>query len=193
MATDAATDTVESTATDFTSTIHQTPYPAISPTKPALSQAGKTVLVTGGGFGIVKAIAHNFVLASATTVIIIGRRVSKLQEATGELEDAGKQAGKTVKIIAKRCDVTDDEEVKRLWDGLEKDGVHVDVLVLNSVKDAPSQTIFELGTAEVWTMFEANVKGPLHFAERFYKQRSEGPAKTKVGAGFRFLPQCCIQ
>lgn len=174
------------TSTDFTSTIHSKPYPTICPTLPALSQAGKTVLVTGGGTGIGKAIAHNFILASATTVIIIGRRVSKLQEAAGELEAAGKQANKTVKIIAKGCDVTDDGGVKRLWDNLGKEGVHVDVLVLNSAVYSPPQTLFELGTAEVWSMFEANVKGPLHFAEHFYKQRSEGPAKTKVGLNFVF-------
>jgi len=179
-----ATNIDDGTSTDFTTTIHNKPYPAISPAKPALSQAGRTVLITGGGTGIGKAIAHNFVLASAATVIIIGRRVSKLQESTGELEAAAKQAGKTVNIIAKGCDVTDDEGVKRLWDGLGKEGVHVDVLVLNSAVDTPSQTLFELGTAEVWAMFEANVKGPLHFAERFHKQRSEGPAKTKVGLDF---------
>ncbi|KAH7389955.1 hypothetical protein BKA66DRAFT_607920 [Pyrenochaeta sp. MPI-SDFR-AT-0127] len=172
-------DNDDGTSTDFTATIHSKPYPAISPNKPILSQAGKTVLITGGGTGIGKAVALNFILASAATVIIIGRRVSKLQEAAEELESAGKQAGKAVNIIAKSCDVTDDEEVQRLWDGLAKEGVHVDVLVLNSAVFSPPQTIFEIGTAEVWTMFEANVKGPLHFAERFHKQHSEGPPKTK--------------
>lgn len=170
----------DGTTTDFTSTIHRAPYPAISPTKPALSQAGKTVLITGGGVGIGKAIAHNFVLASAATIVIIGRRVNKLQETAAELEAAGKQAGKTVKIIAKGCDVTVDEQVKRVWDELEKERVYVDVLVLNSAKDTPPQTFFELGIAEVWAQFEGNVKGPLHMAECFYKQPSEGPAKTKV-------------
>jgi NAD(P)-dependent dehydrogenase (short-subunit alcohol dehydrogenase family) len=174
----------DGTITDFTSTIHRTAYPAISPTKPSLSQAGKTVLVTGGGTGIGKAIAHSFVLASAATVIIIGRRVSKLQEAAGELEAAGKQAGKTVKIMAKGCDVADDEQVKHLWDGLEKEGVHVDVLILNSGILSPAEPLFETGTAAVWTIFEVNVKGPLHFAERFHKQRFEGLAEKKVGVEF---------
>lgn len=177
----------DSLLTDFTSTIHRAPYPAISPEKPSLSQEGKTVLITGGGVGIGKAIAHNFLLASAATIVIIGRRISNLEETKTELEAAGYHAGKTVKIIAKSCDVTNDQQVKELWDGLEKDGVHVDVLVLNSAMDTPSQTLFELGINQVWSMFEANVKGPLHFAERFYKQPSQGRTERKVNT---FKPTC---
>jgi NAD(P)-dependent dehydrogenase (short-subunit alcohol dehydrogenase family) len=55
--------------------------------------------------------------------------------------------------------------------------MHVDVLVLNAAIDSPAQTMFELGTAAVWAQFEANVKGPLQFAETFYKQSN--PAKSK--------------
>jgi NAD(P)-dependent dehydrogenase (short-subunit alcohol dehydrogenase family) len=55
--------------------------------------------------------------------------------------------------------------------------MHVDVLVLNAAIDSPAQTMFELGTAAVWAQFEANVKGPLQFAEAFYKQSN--PAKSK--------------
>jgi NADPH:quinone reductase-like Zn-dependent oxidoreductase len=66
-----AFDLKESISTNFTSTIHSKPYPAISPIKPALNQSGKTVLITGGGTGIGRAIAHNFVLASAATVSTI--------------------------------------------------------------------------------------------------------------------------
>ncbi|PVH98356.1 NAD(P)-binding protein [Periconia macrospinosa] len=172
-------DKFDDATTDFTSTIHREPYPAISPTKPSLSQAGKTVLITGGGVGVGKYIAHNFVLASVATIVIVGRRVNKLQETASELEATGKQAGHTVKVIFKGCDVTDDKEVERVWDDLAKEGVYVDVLVLNSAKDTASQTLFELGYEEVWAQFEANVKGPLHFAERFYKQSPKGAAKTK--------------
>jgi len=169
--------TVNGISTDFTSTIHREPYPAISPIKPSLSQAGKTVLITGGGTGIGKAIAHNFILASAATVIIIGRRVAKLQEAAAELEAAGKQSGKTVSVITKGCDVTSDLQVEALWADLADSGVHVDVLVLNAAVQPPAQTLFELGTAAVWSFFEAHVKGPLYFAELFYKQHnsSDGP------------------
>lgn len=159
-------------ATNFTPTVHRTPYPGISPLLPSLSQAGKTVLITGGGTGIGKASAHAFLRASAATIIIIGRRLHKLTEAAGDLEAAGKELGKEVRVIAKSCDVTDDEQVKGFWEGLEKDGVYVDVLVLNSAITTAAASMFDIGVEAVWKVFEANVKGPLHFAELFYKQSS---------------------
>ncbi|CAI6339399.1 unnamed protein product [Periconia digitata] len=178
MSTDfGATD--DSLVTNFTKVIHRKPYPAISPIKPSLSQAGRTVLITGGGVGIGKAIAHNFVLASAATIVIIGRRLEKLEETASELDATAEKAGKTTKIIARSCDVTDDIGVKNLWDDLGKKGVFVDVLVLNSATDTANQSLFELGIAEVWSQFEANVKGPLHFAECFHKQVQQGPKKAK--------------
>jgi NAD(P)-dependent dehydrogenase (short-subunit alcohol dehydrogenase family) len=168
-------------ATDFTPTIHRTPYPAISPLLPSLSQAGKTVLITGGGTGIGKATAHAFLRASAATIIIIGRRLHKLTEAVSELEAAGKEFGKEVRIIAKSCDVTDDEQVKGFWEELEREGVYVDVLVLNSAITTAAASMFDIGVQAVWQVFEANVKGPLHFAELFYKQPGKDHAAQKVG------------
>jgi hypothetical protein len=36
----------------ITKTVHRDPYPAISPEKPENSQAGKIIIITGGGSGI---------------------------------------------------------------------------------------------------------------------------------------------
>jgi FlaA1/EpsC-like NDP-sugar epimerase len=89
----------ELTATDFTRTVHQAPYSKISPTRAELSQAGKTVLITGGGTGIGKAIAKNFVLASAATIILTARRDNVLKEAIAELEKVAKAANSPTKFI----------------------------------------------------------------------------------------------
>ena len=44
----------------YTKTFHSKSYPAISPTRPELSTAGKVVLITGGGSGIGPSITNAF-------------------------------------------------------------------------------------------------------------------------------------
>lgn len=166
--------TVDEFTTNFTSTVHRAPYLAISPTRPQLSQAGKTVLVTGGGTGIGKAIARNFALASAATVIIVARQADRLKDAAEELAKTAKDAKSPTKFIARSCDITNSGEVTALWEYLAVQGIKVDVLILNAAKFSPMQSLFKLGVEEVWSQFEANVKGPLHFAELFSKQDGEG-------------------
>jgi len=63
----------------------------------------RQVLVTGGGTGIGRAIAHGF-LAQGDAVTIAGRRLEPLQEAAG---DSG--------IAIKQVDVTDETQVQALF------------------------------------------------------------------------------
>lgn len=160
--------------TDFTSTIHRTVYDTISPTRQELSQSGKTVLVTGGATGIGKAISQGFITASAAIVIIVGRRADVLQDAATELEAYATNKVSPSKIVTRICDVTDLTKVSALWDDLLSNGITVDVLVSNAAKFTEPKTLFELGTDEIWNEFDTNVKGPLFFAERFYKQPGQG-------------------
>lgn len=165
----------EPAATSLTSVIHRSGYPAIAPTRPELSQAGRTVLIVGGGTNIGKAIAENFVRAAATTVIIIGRRENVLQEAVAELEAVAQSAGSPTKVLSRAVDATATAQVDALWAELAGRGLTVDVLVLNSVKFSSEHTLLGMGTPEVWSHFEANVKAPLYMAELFSKQPGEKP------------------
>jgi len=169
-------------ATNVTRTVHRTSYPAIAATRPELIQAGKTVLITGGTAGIGFAIAKAFIAASISTVVITGRRQEQLAKAVASLTDLAAAAGHGGKIIGERSDAADPASIDALWASLAERGVIVDVLVLNAAKFATPKPLFELGIEHVWESFEVNVRGPLHHAERFYKQ---------VGAGGRpkvFLP-----
>ncbi|CAG1960968.1 unnamed protein product [Fusarium graminearum] len=94
-------------ATDVTKTVHTEPYDAISPENPKLSQAGKTILITGGGTTIGNAIGRSFVRSSAETVIIIGRRPEVLQEGARRLEQEAKTTGTHTKIIHRQLDIGD--------------------------------------------------------------------------------------
>ncbi|KAG6364586.1 hypothetical protein INS49_006188 [Diaporthe citri] len=156
--------------TNFTKTVHRTSYPSIDPTRPELSQAGRTVLITGGGTGIGLSIGKSFALAGAKRVIIVGRRANVLADAARAIESVAKQAGKETEVIHQTLDVTDKAGIAALWSGLKDKGIVVDVLVLNAAKFSPLKPLLDLGSDEVWSMFEANVYGPLMLSEAFVKQ-----------------------
>ncbi|OAA60287.1 NAD(P)-binding domain protein [Niveomyces insectorum RCEF 264] len=160
--------------TDFTKACYHNVYPAISPVRSELSQVGQNVLITGGGTNIGKVIAKSFAIASAKTVVIVGRRINVLTSAVAELQQAAEAAGSSTQFLARSCDVADSTMVNSLWDFLSAQRIHIDVLVLNAVRFTEPKQLVDLGIDEVWRQFEVNVKGPLHFTERFQKQSGRG-------------------
>ncbi|CAK7234820.1 hypothetical protein SCUCBS95973_009063 [Sporothrix curviconia] len=163
-------DNVVLPETDFTKVIHRDTYPAIKPTRPELSQAGRTVVIAGGGTNIGKAIATSFGQAHAATIVLLGRRKAVVEETAAELEKAAKAAGSPTKYRGEAVDLTDDALVDAFWDKLAKDGVHVDVLVQCSGIFGQPKTLLELGLDGIQTMFDSNFRGPVHMALRFGNQ-----------------------
>ncbi|KAG8165608.1 hypothetical protein KVR01_004160 [Diaporthe batatas] len=160
--------------TNFTRTVHRASYSSIDPSRPELSQDGRTVLITGGGTGIGKSIGKSFAQAGARHVIIVGRRANVLADAAKAIEEVAKQAGKDTKVIHQTLDITDKAGIADLWSGLKDKGIIVDVLVLNATKFSLLAPLLELGSDEIWSMFEANVHGPLMLSEAFVKQSGDG-------------------
>ena len=71
----------------FTATWHRDTYPAIDPrSRPELSMRGKTVVISGGGSGIGRALAQSFAEAGASTIAIVGRRIAPLQDTKQAIE-----------------------------------------------------------------------------------------------------------
>ncbi|KAL6900070.1 hypothetical protein GGI43DRAFT_406229 [Trichoderma evansii] len=153
---------------DAVKTVHKTPYDAISPLRPELSQKGRVVYVTGASAGIGLAICHSFGLAEAATVILTGRREGPLNDAVKALS---KDHPKT-KYIGQLLDASDRSATEKAWAQLESDGIVVDVLVLNAARVADSQaTMMELGYDELWPSFVTNVGANLDLIDRFYHQK----------------------
>ncbi|KAF4826417.1 Short chain dehydrogenase citE [Colletotrichum tropicale] len=136
----------------FTKTIHKTTYPTIDPARPELSQAGRTVVITGGSAGIGFAIAQGFAQAGAKHIIILGRRQNVLDEAVSQLH----KEYPSVKIDGRQSDVANLDETDSLWKSFENDGIFVDVLVLNAALVSAGSPILELGRDEIWSQYLVN-------------------------------------
>ncbi|KAI0205875.1 short-chain dehydrogenase [Astrocystis sublimbata] len=159
----------------FTDPVHNNTYPAISPERPELSQAGKTVLISGGNTGIGYGIARGFAKASAAKVIITGRRTEVVAQAAENLK---REAGET-EVVGIPCDVSNEASVEALWSRLKAEGTVVDVLVLNAVAFPPEKPLRDIGVKDIWKLYDSNVRAPLQMSEEFYRQERKGGSATK--------------
>ncbi|KAF4307317.1 putative short-chain dehydrogenase reductase sdr protein [Botryosphaeria dothidea] len=88
-------------------TLHHTQYPAIDPTNPSNSAAGKTVVISGGASRIGYAIAQGFSAAGAATVVILARRQEALDEASAKLRAENEAAKRSTDVWTYLLDIND--------------------------------------------------------------------------------------
>lgn len=90
-----------------------------------MSWEGKVIIVTGGGGGIGRAIAHKFTGAGAT-VVVVGRTLGKVEAVATEITEMGFHA------VAMAADVSSEADVERvIRDTLNLFG-RIDVMVNNA-------------------------------------------------------------
>ena len=159
---------------------HNASYLTISPSNPALSVAGKTVFVTGGGAGIGLAIARAFAAAGASTVAISGRTEKTLLSAKNDIESAHKG----VIVLPFVADVTDQEAVDTAFASAGK----VDVLVHNAAYQPQLVPITQSGIQDWWSGFEINVKGAFIVTQAFLKVAASDATLVDVTTGMVHLP-----
>ncbi|KAM0563586.1 hypothetical protein ACHAPJ_001310 [Fusarium lateritium] len=147
-------------------------YPAISPTKPSLSQAGRIILITGATQGIGSEIARSFGKAGAKNIIIVGREDHKVKTAAEKLAQEFAGANPCTIFEGRSCQIADPVSVDRLWDKLAAEGYHVDVLVLNAAMTGQFGKLKALGWEKVWQAAEVNVRSSHQFCDRLERQAS---------------------
>lgn len=165
----------EQNRTDVTKLIHRKPYTTISSSRPELSQAGKTVLITGGGGTIGLSFATHFIRAKVSMVIITGRRQEILDAAVKNLQAEAKEVGTSAVIKAVVNDQTDRAAVRAMWADFRSQGIFVDTLISNAGDFSGFKSILECGADRIWQAFEVNVRGPLDMVEGFSKQPGDKP------------------
>ncbi|KAG4272581.1 hypothetical protein FPRO04_10534 [Fusarium proliferatum] len=156
--------------------IHRESYEAISPSRPELSQAGHTVLVAGASTGIGFSIAESFASASATRLIITGRRKDTLSNAADKI----KTKYSSVEVIPIINDFADENATREFWKKLAEDGVFVDVLVLSAAKMWLPNTILGLGYEIFKDGLGVNLTAPYLWTSLFHKQREIDPSRKLV-------------
>lgn len=159
--------------TDFTRIFRRTTYATISPSNPANTQTGRTVLIIGASEGVGLDIAKAFCEANAKAVIISSRSKAKLDVATASL----KQIVPSCDISSIVSDAADICQIESLWQQLAEARTLIDVLVLNA---AASDNINELDPLEVARFFQANVIAKLHILHRFQNQKHGPSARPMV-------------
>jgi NADP-dependent 3-hydroxy acid dehydrogenase YdfG len=138
-------------------------------------------MITGGATGIGYAMAEAFIQASAARVILIGRRTEMIESAVTRLTAYGKQLSAPAQVVGHALDVADVESVNQLWSGLEQDGIVVDVLVINHVSPGDAAPLLTSGRDKIWYDYLVNVRALIDLTEHFYKQKTLGVVKKKVG------------
>jgi NADP-dependent 3-hydroxy acid dehydrogenase YdfG len=125
---------------------HNDTYDAINPTRPELSQAGKTIVITGAGSGIGREVANAFAEAGAHSIHILGRTQQSLEESRALIE----ANHRNTKVIFHVVDILDAVRLSQValtigcWD----------VLVANAGHIPKPDTIENSDPDEWWKTFE---------------------------------------
>jgi 3-oxoacyl-[acyl-carrier protein] reductase len=119
---------------------------------------GKYAVVTGGGKGIGEAIVKRFIDDGVAGVAILGRNVDILQKTANALDQTGE------KVIAIRCDVSNEQEVANAIKIIMEKFKTIDILVNNA--GITKDSMFHKMTNEQWdSVININLYGVYHMCK----------------------------
>jgi uncharacterized oxidoreductase len=138
------------------------------------------ILITGGATGIGFALAESFVNLG-NTVIICGRRKQKLDEAERKLPG----------IHTKKCDISDDNDLKSLYSWIEANFKGLNVVVNNA--GVQRQIDFKKGRIDLLKKdgeIDINFRAPICIVSYFIPLllKNPGSAIINISSGLGFVP-----
>lgn len=145
---------------------------------------GNTVLITGGATGIGFSLAESFV-KSGNEVIICGRRVNKLEEAKIKLPQ----------IHTKKCDLSNEEERKQLYEWASSNFKNINILVNNA--GIQRMIDFKKGTQDLFAgedEIEINLKAYINMSAYFIPtlMKQKEAAIINISSGLGFIPLAIV-
>ncbi|KAG4435605.1 hypothetical protein IFR05_008914 [Cadophora sp. M221] len=143
---------------------HLDPYPRLDPALLKTEFTGKSVLITGGGYGIGASIAKSFASANVSSIILIGRTEAPLRSTSASLSTSFPNA----KITYHKVDITSKTDVEALFNSLSSPP---DILVNNAGALAKPVNFVDADLDEFWDVFKTNVYGTALVTQTFLRHR----------------------
>jgi NAD(P)-dependent dehydrogenase (short-subunit alcohol dehydrogenase family) len=103
---------------------------------PDTSLAGQTVVITGGGTGMGRAIALE-AARSGANVVVTGRRPAPLEETRADMDDLIRFLGLTNQTLIVQGDVSDPKYVGEMFERIEREYGRIDALYNNAGVSGP--------------------------------------------------------
>lgn len=132
---------------------------------------GKTIVITGAGAGLGKALARRFA-GEGETVILLGRTLSKVQALAEELGD---------KALAVECDVANPDSVRAAFATIAQSHPKIDVLINNAGIYEPF-TIAEATDRQIDSIIATNLNGPIYCCRSAIPMLDAGGLIINVGS-----------
>lgn len=111
----------------------------------------KTIVITGAGDGLGRALARRFA-ADGETVVLLGRTLSKVEAVAGELG---------APHVAIQCDVADPDSVRAAFKAIAGRHPKIDVLINNAAVYEPF-TLAEVRDEQILSQLTINLAGPIY-------------------------------
>ncbi|AMO71092.1 SDR family oxidoreductase [Sphingorhabdus sp. M41] len=141
--------------------------------------SGNTILITGGGSGIGRALAHRF-NDLGNIVIVTGRRMGPLTETIGKRKH----------MTACLLDVADPAAIKSFADSILANHPELNILINNAgvMRYEDMTSARDLGDAEA--MVTTNLLGPIRMIDAFVAHLAAQPdsAIVTISSGLAFVP-----
>ncbi|TAL01412.1 MAG: SDR family oxidoreductase [Rhodospirillaceae bacterium] len=131
----------------------------------------KIIVITGAGEGLGRALARRFA-ADGDNVVLLGRRLAKLEAVVAELGD---------RAMAVACDVSSPESVKTAFAAIAKRHPRIDVLINNAAIYDPF-LVAEATDDQILTAIGTNLTGPILCTRAVIPMMGRGSHIINVGS-----------
>ncbi|KAK4224643.1 hypothetical protein QBC38DRAFT_446271 [Podospora fimiseda] len=145
----------------YTKKTYSSTYPAISPTLPALSSAGKVILVTGATGGIGRATSLSFAASSPKALILLGRRGDALAE-TASLVHANFPS---VTISTHQVDLLNSPKLRSIFSSIVETHGPINTLIHAAGVLAPVVPLINADPSTFLDGYKTTVVGTLSLAQ----------------------------